>query len=127
MLHFMPTLRFPTLFARLGSGKGSILTSTTAGVVLSGGTGSNASSALCRMALTFCLAVAVINPAHAAPNSDDMDRLLEDKGLLTRIEQQIEQVRQTATQTASELVVTALGFLGEIGRASCRERVLMPV
>ena len=51
--------------------------------------------------------------AHAAPSgigasADDMDRFLADKGLLT----QIEQVRQTVSHKASELVVTALGFLG---------------
>ena len=37
-----------------------------------------------------------------------MDRFLADKGLLT----QIEQVRQSVSHKASELVVTALGFLG---------------
>ena len=51
--------------------------------------------------------------AHAAPPStgtagDDMDRFLANKGLLT----QIEQVRQNVSHKASELVVTALGFLG---------------
>lgn len=37
-----------------------------------------------------------------------MDRFLSDKGLLTRVEQ----VRQTINNKASELVVTAMGFLG---------------
>ena len=51
--------------------------------------------------------------AHAAPpgagiSGDDMDRFLADRGLLT----QIDQVRQTVSHKASELVVTALGFLG---------------
>jgi cell wall-associated NlpC family hydrolase len=49
--------------------------------------------------------------AHAVPNTgnaDDLDRLLVDKGLLT----QLEQVRQSVTDRASDLVVTAMGFLG---------------
>jgi cell wall-associated NlpC family hydrolase len=48
--------------------------------------------------------------AHAAPrdSSDDMDKLLTDKGFLT----QIDQVRQSVTLKASELVVNAMGFLG---------------
>lgn len=49
--------------------------------------------------------------AHATPNTanaDDLDRLLADKGLLT----QLEQVRQNVTDRASDLVVTAMGFLG---------------
>ncbi len=51
--------------------------------------------------------------AHAAPGQsgntgDGMDKLLADKGLLT----QIDQVRQNVSNTASELVVNAMGFLG---------------
>lgn len=48
--------------------------------------------------------------AHAAPNhaADDMDKLLADKGLLTKIEH----VRQNVSNKASELVVNAMGFLG---------------
>ncbi len=48
--------------------------------------------------------------AHAAPGNtgDDMDKLLADKGLLTRIDN----VRQNVTNKASELVVNAMGFLG---------------
>jgi len=46
--------------------------------------------------------------ASPAAPADDMERLLADKGLLARIDQ----VRQTATDKASELVFTALGFLG---------------
>jgi len=56
------------------------------------------------------LSILVANGAQAAPanNGDDMDRLLADKGLLG----QIEQVRQSVSHKASELVVNALGFLG---------------
>ena len=48
--------------------------------------------------------------AHAAPgnSSDDMDKLLTDKGFLT----QIDQVRQNVSNKASALVVNAMGFLG---------------
>ena len=46
----------------------------------------------------------------AAPNQsgDDLDRLLAEKGLLS----QFDQVRQSVTNKASELVVNAMGFLG---------------
>ena len=48
--------------------------------------------------------------AHAAPgnSSDDMDKLMADKGFLT----QIDQVRQNVSNKASQLVVNAMGFLG---------------
>jgi cell wall-associated NlpC family hydrolase len=47
---------------------------------------------------------------HAAPAEvpDDLGRLLNDKGLLS----QIDQVRKKVTNKASDLVVNALGFLG---------------
>ena len=55
-------------------------------------------------ALCLCLS------AHANPavNGDELSRFLTEKGLLG----QIEQVRQSVTTSASELVVTAMGFLG---------------
>ena len=48
--------------------------------------------------------------AQAAPagTADDMTQFLADKGLLA----QIDQVRQTVSHKASDLVVTAMGFLG---------------
>ena len=48
--------------------------------------------------------------AHAAPanSGDDLDKMLADKGLLS----QIDQVRQSVSNKASELVVNAMGFLG---------------
>ena len=48
--------------------------------------------------------------AHAAPpsTSDDLEKLLGEKGLLG----QLEQVRQTVGHKASDLVVNAMGFLG---------------
>ena len=45
--------------------------------------------------------------AYAAP-SDDLDKLLAEKGLLS----QLDQVRQTVGLKASELVFNAMGFLG---------------
>ena len=58
--------------------------------------------------LTFSLLLA--NLVHAAPHEapDELSRLLEGKGLLM----QIDQVRQSVTHTASDLVVNAMGFLG---------------
>ncbi|MDD2879181.1 MAG: C40 family peptidase [Rhodoferax sp.] len=56
------------------------------------------------------LSLLLANFAHAAPPEipDDMGRLLAKKGLLS----QIDQVRQSVTHKASDLVVNALGFLG---------------
>lgn len=60
----------------------------------------------------FTLFVALLFSAnvHANPPaaSDDLEQLLADKGLLA----QIDQVRQSVSDKASELVVTAMGFLG---------------
>ena len=60
----------------------------------------------------FALTVALLltAKAYAAPsqNGDDMDKLLAEKGLLS----QFEQVRQSVSNKASELVVNAIGFLG---------------
>ena len=58
------------------------------------------------IATTALLASSV--SAAPAPPGDDMERLLAEKGLLT----QIDQVRQTVRNKASELVVNAMGFLG---------------
>jgi cell wall-associated NlpC family hydrolase len=61
-------------------------------------------------ALVIASAALLAAGVHAAPgnSSDDMDKLLADKGLLT----QIGQVRQSVSNKASELVVNAMGFLG---------------
>ena len=60
--------------------------------------------------LALASALLLTVAAHAAPasQSDDLEKMLADKGLLT----QIEQVRQTVSNKASELVVNAMGFLG---------------
>ena len=48
--------------------------------------------------------------AHAAPQAapDDMNQFLTEKGLLAKLEQ----VRESVSSTASDLVFTAMGFLG---------------
>ncbi|RZI72215.1 MAG: NlpC/P60 family protein [Variovorax sp.] len=50
--------------------------------------------------------------AYAAPNQerspDDLGHMLADRGLIG----QLDQVRQTVTDRTSELVVTAVGFMG---------------
>jgi cell wall-associated NlpC family hydrolase len=53
----------------------------------------------------------VAGVAHAAPaldRSEDIDRALADKGLIG----QLQQVRQSVMERTSDLVVTAVGFLG---------------
>jgi cell wall-associated NlpC family hydrolase len=63
-------------------------------------------------ALVIASAALLAASAHAAPGNsagdNDMDKLLADKGLLT----QIDNVRHSVTNKASELVVNAMGFLG---------------
>ena len=61
-----------------------------------------------RIALAVALLLSV--NAYAAPgqNGDDLDKLIVERGLLN----QIEQVRQSVSTKASELVVDAMGFLG---------------
>jgi len=53
--------------------------------------------------------------AHAAPPAsaeDDVGRFMEEKGFLTRLDTKLEQVRVNVADRASNLVVTAMGFLG---------------
>ena len=61
-------------------------------------------------ALALVVASLCFTAAHAAPSNqgDDIDRLMADKGLLT----QIDAVRHNVSNKASELVSTAMGFLG---------------
>ena len=48
----------------------------------------------------------------AEPENDDMVRLLNDRGLLVQLGDQLGQVRHTMGEKASELVMNAMGFLG---------------
>lgn len=56
------------------------------------------------------LSLLIAASVHAAPADapDDMSRFLNEKGLLS----QIDQMRQKVTSKASDLVVNALGFMG---------------
>ena len=60
--------------------------------------------------LVLALAALCTTAAHATPatSGDEIDRLLADRGMLTKIDD----VRQNVTSKASELVVNAMGFLG---------------
>jgi len=65
-----------------------------------------------RISATLALLIALLfaASAQASPSgpSDDLDKFLIDEGLLARIDQ----VRQSVGLKASELVFTAMGFLG---------------
>lgn len=53
--------------------------------------------------------------AHAAPTEgdyQDMDTLLTDKGLMSRLGGQIQQAKDNVGEKASYLVINAMGFLG---------------
>jgi len=57
------------------------------------------------------IAVCCVGAAHAAPSTtptDDIEKFLADRGVLS----QMEQFRQRMSQQASDLVVNAMGFLG---------------
>ena len=60
--------------------------------------------------LVLTIAALCTITVHATPanSGDDIDKLLADRGLLTKIDY----VRQNVSQKASELVVNAMGFLG---------------
>src|SRR5438046_581252 len=58
-----------------------------------------------------CALLVACSAAQAAPSAaaeDDMNRFMAEKGLFS----QIEQVRTTVADRTSELVLTAMGFLG---------------
>ncbi|TBR76245.1 MAG: peptidoglycan endopeptidase [Burkholderiaceae bacterium] len=48
----------------------------------------------------------------SSPGTDTMDNLLGNNGVITQIGGQLDQVRQTVSDKASELVANAMGFLG---------------
>ncbi|MEY4122719.1 MAG: hypothetical protein RLZZ457_1557 [Pseudomonadota bacterium] len=57
------------------------------------------------------LILCCVASAHAAPSNnaaDDIERYLAERGMLA----QMEQIRQSVGETASDLVVNAMGFLG---------------
>ena len=59
-------------------------------------------------ALTTALLLSVNVYAAPSQSGDDLDKLLAEKGLFS----QFDQVRQSVSNKASELVVNAMGFLG---------------
>src|SRR5687768_4172465 len=64
-------------------------------------------------AMSRCLCILVVAacasfPAMAGPSDDEMNRFLSDRGLLDKLEE----VRTRVVDKASDLVVTAMGFLG---------------
>lgn len=61
--------------------------------------------------LLFVCASAQATPP-TGPGTDEMQKLLTDRGLITQIGGQWEQVRQTVSSKASDLVGNAMGFLG---------------
>lgn len=61
-----------------------------------------------RCLLACLLALSLQAQAAPAGRGDELESFLAERGLLT----QIEQVRQTVSNRASELVVNAMGFLG---------------
>ena len=62
-----------------------------------------------RALVLSALVLALVAPgARAAPPADELGAFLSDRGVLG----QLEQVRQSVADKASELVVTAMGFLG---------------
>lgn len=65
---------------------------------------------LMRNLTALLLALFFMSLVHAAPAvaTDNLDQILIDKGLLAKIDQ----VRQSVGEKASELVFTAMGFLG---------------
>jgi len=63
------------------------------------------SSALVLSLAALCTSSAYALPAHTG---DEIDRLMAEKGLLIKIDS----VRQNVTHKASELVASAIGFLG---------------
>ncbi|TFZ00717.1 peptidoglycan endopeptidase [Ramlibacter henchirensis] len=64
--------------------------------------------------ISFGLSVSCALPAHAQPATaeDDPNRFVAESGLLQRLGEVGGRVTSSVTSTTSELVVTAMGFLG---------------
>ena len=58
--------------------------------------------------LVVCLLAGVAQAAPSTNATDDIEKFLADRGLIS----QMEQLRQRMSQQASDLVVNAMGFLG---------------
>lgn len=64
-----------------------------------------------RFAWTLVFACACAQAAPA-PGTDDLERLVAEKGLLGQVRDKVTEVRHNVAEKASELVVNAMGFLG---------------
>lgn len=68
--------------------------------------------------MKFWIAVSLLGFAavtHASPDNtpfEDMDALLLEKGLMSRLGDQVQQARASVGESASSLVINAMGFLG---------------
>ena len=60
--------------------------------------------------LFACASVQAAPPS--SPSVDDMEQLIGNNDVITQISGQLDQVRQTVSSQASELVANAMGFLG---------------
>ena len=60
------------------------------------------------LCISLLVACAGAQAAPAVPAEDDLQLFIAEQGLLTKLEQ----IGQTVTHRASDLVVTAMGFLG---------------
>lgn len=66
-----------------------------------------------RWATAILLSASLV--AHAAPGEpayDNLDALLVDKGLMARLGEKIQRAKTSVEQSASGLVINAMGFLG---------------
>ena len=63
---------------------------------------------LCTLLITLACAASHAAPLATSPSPDDIDRLLADKSLLSRLDG----VRHRVTDRASDIVFNAMGFMG---------------
>ena len=63
---------------------------------------------LCTLLITLACAASHAAPLATSPSTDDIDRLLADKSLMSRLDG----VRHRVTDRASDIVFNAMGFMG---------------
>ncbi len=62
--------------------------------------------------LSICLASSLVQAAPASANPDDMDSFLQSKGFVGQLSNATQALGDKVSDKASELVVSAMGFLG---------------
>jgi cell wall-associated NlpC family hydrolase len=67
---------------------------------------------LCTAVLLVCVSLPLAAQTVSPSSSDDMSQFLQDKGLVQKIGVQMSAAGKAVSDKASELVVTAMGFLG---------------